>query len=1085
MPANSADNVFHIEETIKSSLNFKGTIDSQIASSSKKILLSHIGFQPAGQPYSIQQENLRAKYVPLNSLKKTGSDHELHFEANMNTNGNSVTESSSGESLPSPKIVLYPEDKIKLQWRKVHKIGSGLINMGNTCFLNSTLQCLTYTAPLVNYCLSGEHSQSCKQPGFCMMCELQRHIRRCYENSGSNIKPQAILQKLKLIAKHMHWGRQEDAHEFLRYVVDSMQRSTLNGHTKLDKFSKETTVVNQIFGGYLRSQVQCLRCKEKSNTYDPFMDISLDIKTVPSLEKAFEKYVQPEKLDCDNAYMCNRCKQKVPALKRFSIHKAPNVLTISLKRFDYSKMVQGKIGRHVHFPEKLNLRPYMSAKQGDPILLNLNAVLVHSGYTANSGHYYCYVKSSSGIWYCMNDANVQQVSASRVLGAEAYVLFYTKARSECSTSKPTHTITMANHVDNKNKFKPLNGLTKYPSTDTGVPIARSTSLPSVIGPFLHKTEPRYLSTATLLPEKRDKIMFGLNKTPTQSPEDSDGKRIVVKIKHGKATAYEKSPKGKSKIVNGDTVSSRLVPYGDDSESDDDEAVVNAGKKSPHVNGKNYIQQDMRESEKQRNDHRVVFDEKLNATTSVPGNTHLLETTLKQKGDTHEASNRRIDGLNLMVNKAKEQKASKTYSDDNGIQCMSDSSGRKVKATSSWHVLSQDCDPSYSVGSSSSRESVNSTSGWDIKEKSEAPNFDKVPDRQHPGWKISKENEPKQEVADNSLSAQVKKLFAAKKEDSHSNYESAVNQWRENSNSFFQSKSVAMSENQPLLADIDMEERVSNKKRKKHKKHKKEHKDVKYEQLVNESTSSPEAHSKKHKKKKHKHKKEHKHSKHSDDSEEERRSRKHKRSYDDSDEDSGKEKKKRLDEDSYVWVEKTKDTIRQTKSDSSVLVQSWDHHIKDGFKKSKSTFGDSKSYSTWDGSRSSKIAEELEKQSSAVGYGSSVNSWEGGKSTLDTEVESEKKDRKRLWSDDYDEELDHGKTKKIKKNHSDYNVHSGYNPFQKYQDHRNYDNNRFKGGLNGSHSFGGHNANTHHRDYRHEDHRNFQHYSHSSKHAYKA
>lgn len=54
---------------------------------------------------------------------------------------------------------------------------------------------------------------------------------------------------------------------------------------------------------------------------------------------------------------------------------------------------------------------------------------------------------------------------------------------------------------------------------------------------------------------------------------------------------------------------------------------------------------------------------------------------------------------------------------------------------------------------------------------------------------------------------------------------------------------------------------------------------------------------------------------------------------------------------------------------AVLVQSWDHHVKDGFKKSKNV-SDSKSFSTWDGTRSSKVAEELEKQSSAIGYGSS-------------------------------------------------------------------------------------------------------------------
>lgn len=44
--------------------------------------------------------------------------------------------------------------------------------------------------------------------------------------------PHMEFSVLTVIAKHMHWGRQEDAHEFLRYVVDSMQKSILNGHTK-------------------------------------------------------------------------------------------------------------------------------------------------------------------------------------------------------------------------------------------------------------------------------------------------------------------------------------------------------------------------------------------------------------------------------------------------------------------------------------------------------------------------------------------------------------------------------------------------------------------------------------------------------------------------------------------------------------------------------------------------------------------------------------------------------------------------------------------------------------------------------------
>jgi hypothetical protein len=78
MPANSADNIVHIEETLRSSLGNKGGIDRQIVSSSKTILLSNIDFQPAGQPYNLQQETLRAKYIPLNSTKNSGSEHDLH-----------------------------------------------------------------------------------------------------------------------------------------------------------------------------------------------------------------------------------------------------------------------------------------------------------------------------------------------------------------------------------------------------------------------------------------------------------------------------------------------------------------------------------------------------------------------------------------------------------------------------------------------------------------------------------------------------------------------------------------------------------------------------------------------------------------------------------------------------------------------------------------------------------------------------------------------------------------------------------------------------------------------------------------------
>lgn len=75
--------------------------------------------------------------------------------------GDASANANAGEGLPSPRVVLYPPERVRLDWRQAHRIGAGLVNLGNTCFFNSTLQCLTYTAPLVNYCFSEEHPKTC------------------------------------------------------------------------------------------------------------------------------------------------------------------------------------------------------------------------------------------------------------------------------------------------------------------------------------------------------------------------------------------------------------------------------------------------------------------------------------------------------------------------------------------------------------------------------------------------------------------------------------------------------------------------------------------------------------------------------------------------------------------------------------------------------------------------------------------------------------------------------------------------------------------------------------------------------------
>ncbi|KAL2078194.1 hypothetical protein ACEWY4_025879 [Coilia grayii] len=330
-------------------------------------------------------------------------------------------QATSADGIALPQKVLFPAERLNLKWTQMHRIGAGLQNLGNTCFLNSALQCLSYTPPLANYMLSREHSKTCHEPGFCMMCTMQNHITQVFANSGNVIKPIAVLNDLKRIAKHFRFGSQEDAHEFLRYTVDAMQKSCLPGN-KLDRQTQATTLIHQIFGGYLRSRVKCLNCKAVSDTFDPYLDVALDIKTAPTISKALEQFVKPEQLDGENAYKCTKCKKMVPASKRFTIHRSSNVLTISLKRF--ANYNGGKIAKDVRYCEYLDLRPYMSQPHGDPLVYSLYAVLVHSGFSCHAGHYYCYVKASNGQWFQMNDSSVSVSDIRSVLNQQAYVLFY-------------------------------------------------------------------------------------------------------------------------------------------------------------------------------------------------------------------------------------------------------------------------------------------------------------------------------------------------------------------------------------------------------------------------------------------------------------------------------------------------------------------------------------------------------------------------------------------------------------------------------------------------------------------------------------
>ncbi|KAH9965798.1 hypothetical protein BC827DRAFT_1258986 [Russula dissimulans] len=367
------------------------------------------------------------RYEPVNGSPKSapGSDVQVPVSTPQPVPKDPIPPSPTSPT--SKRSATVFSGSIETSWPKGLTVGSGLINTGNSCFLNSALQCLLHTPPLLHVLLSHNKTEPCRvKAGFCMTCSLQAVLEEAHGRRKHAFTPYQIANRLQLIAGHMRRGRQEDSHEFLRYAIDALQKSCLAGHPKADPKIAETTWVHKIFGGKLRSRVTCEECRHNSDTFDSILDLSVDIHGVDTLRDALRKFTAIDYLRGADKYKCEKCKRRVVASKRFTIHEPPVALTIHLKRFS---PLGRKMGHPVRYDERLSLSHAVSDGQYGSSY-SLYGVISHAGSGPNSGHYYAHVKASNDHWYEMNDDMVTRHPGPPTNLKNAYILFYIRERGQ-------------------------------------------------------------------------------------------------------------------------------------------------------------------------------------------------------------------------------------------------------------------------------------------------------------------------------------------------------------------------------------------------------------------------------------------------------------------------------------------------------------------------------------------------------------------------------------------------------------------------------------------------------------------------------
>ncbi|XP_077935482.1 ubiquitin carboxyl-terminal hydrolase 8 isoform X4 [Halichoerus grypus] len=331
---------------------------------------------------------------------------------------------------------------------------TGLRNLGNTCYMNSILQCLCNAPHLADY-----FNRNCYQDDI-NRSNLLGHKGEVAEEFGIIMKalwtgqyryisPKDFKITIGKINDQFAGYSQQDSQELLLFLMDGLhedlnkadnrKRHKEENNDHLDDFKAaehawqkhkqlNESIIVALFQGQFKSTVQCLTCHKKSRTFEAFMYLSLPLASTSkcTLQDCLRLFSKEEKLTDNNRFYCSHCRTRRDSLKKIEIWKLPPVLLVHLKRFSYDGRWKQKLQTSVDFPlENLDLAQYVIGPKNNLKKYNLFSVSNHYG-GLDGGHYTAYCKNAARQrWFKFDDHEVSDISVSSVKSSAAYILFYT------------------------------------------------------------------------------------------------------------------------------------------------------------------------------------------------------------------------------------------------------------------------------------------------------------------------------------------------------------------------------------------------------------------------------------------------------------------------------------------------------------------------------------------------------------------------------------------------------------------------------------------------------------------------------------